>query len=369
MSTEVQANHLSTKPKQSNSFKGQNNYVLYKNARIIQKCLIYIIGLSAKLSDRNVLGSKEYFGQYGTITKLVINNNKGYVTKGVNGPTYSAYVAYSNSFEACLAILATDNFSINGNIIRSSFGTTKYCTYFLKGYDCPNPSCLFIHNFVSSDEIINKDDMVFDKNVFVQQQVLAMKIADVFNPEVKKKVAELQRIHQAILPHPLDIYNKDFTVEYQRKLIGEESLKSKIFNNNEYENYFGDQGAATSLQAREEKYKILAARQSSEVSNCSKLTNFNSFNESKDIKIKYSFNEGRDISKLSSSFSKKPKSRFPFVSEGDCGMNDTIEIPEIALEIVNSSLAYFNSFKRFFALCIGLSSTKYHNKSNWSDCI
>jgi CCR4-NOT transcription complex subunit 4 len=298
-----------------------------------------VIGLPPKLSDKSILGSKEFFGQYGKITKIVPNNNKGYITKGITGPTYSAYIAYSNPFEACVAILSTDNYSLNGHTIRSSFGTTKYCTYFLKGYECPNPNCLFIHNFVNSDEIINKDDMVFDKNVFVQQQVLAMRIADIFNPDIKKKMADFPKLPQSSLPHPNEIYSRDTILEQFKK--AEEVHDSKIFNKDEYEDYFGDKNDDFALKKKEkeEKYMKFAARQSSEVSNCSKNTTFASF-------------PGYDVKKFSS-FSKRNKSRFAFVLE-DPNEEVEVEVPDFLLELTNTSLAYYSRFKKFLEFKLNL---------------
>jgi CCR4-NOT transcription complex subunit 4 len=33
----------------------------------------------------------------------------------------------------------------DGKLIRASFGTTKYCSYFLRGNPCINKNCLFLH--------------------------------------------------------------------------------------------------------------------------------------------------------------------------------------------------------------------------------
>jgi hypothetical protein len=44
-------------------------------------------------------------GQYGKITKILVNNLKPYNESGVTGTSYSAYVTYSTSKEAALALL------------------------------------------------------------------------------------------------------------------------------------------------------------------------------------------------------------------------------------------------------------------------
>jgi len=71
------------------------------------------------------LGSFEYFGQYGKITKIIVNKNNAYNPTSINGPSYSAYLTFSNDIEASIAILAVDQFEIYDRTIRASYGTTK----------------------------------------------------------------------------------------------------------------------------------------------------------------------------------------------------------------------------------------------------
>ena len=108
-----------------------NTYNSLQQCRIIQKHLVYIIGLSINLINKDSqLKNFEYFGQYGKIVKLVTNKNKIYNSNGPNGPSYSCYVTYSNQKESSLAILALDNAIIDKHIIKASYGTTKYCLNF-----------------------------------------------------------------------------------------------------------------------------------------------------------------------------------------------------------------------------------------------
>jgi CCR4-NOT transcription complex subunit 4 len=100
-----------------------------------------------------ILSQKEYFGQYGKITRLVVNNTKAYA--GTNIPSYSAYVTYSTIQEAALAILAIDYTMHDDLLIRASFGSTKYCSHFLRNVECTNKDCLYYHYFVDEKDIIN----------------------------------------------------------------------------------------------------------------------------------------------------------------------------------------------------------------------
>jgi CCR4-NOT transcription complex subunit 4 len=111
--------------KHKSKIKSTQDYYEMADARIITKNLVYVIGLSTKLANKDLLQSKEYFGQYGTITKTVVNKNKAYNSNNPKGPSFSAYVTYSKPYEASIAILALDDVIIDDHLIRASFGTTK----------------------------------------------------------------------------------------------------------------------------------------------------------------------------------------------------------------------------------------------------
>ncbi len=98
----------------------------------------------------------EYFAQYGTVTKIVVNKNKAYNPNGPNGPSYSAYITYSTHQESSIAILTIDNTIVDDHLLRASFGTTKYCTYYLKGLECPNKDCLYLHFLADPKDIVNR---------------------------------------------------------------------------------------------------------------------------------------------------------------------------------------------------------------------
>jgi CCR4-NOT transcription complex subunit 4 len=96
----------------------------------------------------------DYFGQYGSIMKVVVNKNRAYNPEGPHGPSFSAYISYASAQEASLAILSVDNVEVDDHLIRASFGTTKYCTFFLKNCDCPNKECLYLHRMADEEDII-----------------------------------------------------------------------------------------------------------------------------------------------------------------------------------------------------------------------
>ena len=46
--------------------------------RVVQKNLVFVVGLSNRLADTEVLKRQEYFGKYGKILKVVINSSTSY---------------------------------------------------------------------------------------------------------------------------------------------------------------------------------------------------------------------------------------------------------------------------------------------------
>ena len=46
--------------------------------RVVQKNLVFVVGLSQRLADPEVLRKNEYFGKFGKIHKVVINHSTSY---------------------------------------------------------------------------------------------------------------------------------------------------------------------------------------------------------------------------------------------------------------------------------------------------
>ena len=48
------------------------------NVRVVQKNLVFVVGLSPHLADPEVLKKPDYFGKFGKIHKVVINHSTQY---------------------------------------------------------------------------------------------------------------------------------------------------------------------------------------------------------------------------------------------------------------------------------------------------
>ncbi|OBA25452.1 hypothetical protein HANVADRAFT_53921 [Hanseniaspora valbyensis NRRL Y-1626] len=126
--------------------------------RVIQKNLVYVIGVNPPPQAINhstglvntsemvhLLRNEKYFGQYGKVVKLVVNK----LSNSINS-SYGVYVTYSKKGEAAECISNLDGSFLDGKLVKAAYGTTKYCSSYLRGQTCPNPNCMFLHE--PSDE-------------------------------------------------------------------------------------------------------------------------------------------------------------------------------------------------------------------------
>jgi len=74
--------------------------------------LVYVIGLAPDIASEGTLKGLNYFGQYGKIEKIVLNTNNVY-NGGRGGPSYSAYMTFSNPRESANAILVSNQKYLN----------------------------------------------------------------------------------------------------------------------------------------------------------------------------------------------------------------------------------------------------------------
>lgn len=125
--------------------------------RVVQKNLVFVVGLPPRLADAEILKKHEYFGKYGKIHKVVINPSTTYA--GVQGPSASAYVTYVHNNDALRAIQSVNNITIDGRSIKTSLGTTKYCSHFMKNQSCPKPDCMYLHELGDSEASFTKEEM------------------------------------------------------------------------------------------------------------------------------------------------------------------------------------------------------------------
>lgn len=183
--------------------------------RIVQKNVVYVIGLTNKLAQKEILQTQKYFGQYGNITKVLTNKPKSYVKSSISSydNCNSSYIYYSKPNEAALAILAVDNFKLENSYLKTSFGRTKYCSNYLKGIDCLNKECFYLHKIAERDDIINADDSRF---LFQEHHIQAIKLSNILDENIKRKILndEAKIKGNFVFPRISSIYKKPFILEY-----------------------------------------------------------------------------------------------------------------------------------------------------------
>lgn len=196
------------------------------NIRIIKRNLVYMIGIDPKIAHKDILIRREYLGQYGKITKILVNSGKVYnPTNSTQGPSYSAYINYSLEQEAALAILSIDSSIYNGKQIKAAFGTTKYCAFYMKKIPCPNKECVYVHSIQDKSNIISKESSDF----YIEQHKIAIKVSDIGNNKVREMLYN-NRTEETIFPNPYSVYFKKNIVTQLKLDCGFEKSNSYISN-------------------------------------------------------------------------------------------------------------------------------------------
>lgn len=80
--------------------------------RVVQKNLVYVVGLSQKSSEEEFLRTlrgPQYFGQYGKITKIVVSKAKEGQNNTNNNNSIGVYVTFESREDAARCIAAVDN--------------------------------------------------------------------------------------------------------------------------------------------------------------------------------------------------------------------------------------------------------------------
>ncbi|PSN36341.1 hypothetical protein C0J52_16158 [Blattella germanica] len=168
------------------------------NVRVVQRNLVFVVGLPMRLADAEVLKKHEYFGKFGKIQKVVINQSTSYA--GSQGPSASAYVTYQKADDALRAIQAVNNIVVDGRTIRSSLGTTKYCSHFLKNQMCPKPDCMYLHELGDAEASFTKEEMQQGKH-----QEYEKKLHEQLLNVSKEKICLIKLYSRALLTLSLNV--------------------------------------------------------------------------------------------------------------------------------------------------------------------
>ncbi|KAI3928996.1 hypothetical protein MKX01_029525 [Papaver californicum] len=142
------------KPKSSDGRKNLSS------VRVIQRNLVYIIGIPSSLADEDLLQHKEYFGQYGKVMKISMSRNAGGSIQYSATNTCSVYITYSKEEDAVRCIQSVHGYVLEDKPLKACFGTTKYCHAWLRNTPCNNPDCLYLHEVGTQEDSFTKDEII-----------------------------------------------------------------------------------------------------------------------------------------------------------------------------------------------------------------
>ncbi|KAL4261880.1 Transcriptional repressor general negative regulator of transcription subunit 4 [Pleurotus pulmonarius] len=133
------------------------------NYRVVQRNVVYVVGIGPMFAKEELiptLRSHEYFGQYGKISKIVIVKR----TPSGGAPVVGLYITYHRREDAARCIAAVDGSPAPGSanrsdVMRASYGTTKYCMAFLRGGTCSDNSCMNLHEWGDEKDCFTKEDL------------------------------------------------------------------------------------------------------------------------------------------------------------------------------------------------------------------
>lgn len=290
---------------QPNTFFSQQEADILSKQRIIQKNLVHFKGFPNRLFKKELLCSYAYFGQYGTITKIILSNK---VDKETCRISNNAYITFSNSTQAAYAVLSVDSIKIDNMLVRAFFGTTKYCNHFLKNLKCfNNVHCMFLHCLADKNDIIDeKAKFGYSEHFKLAKEIIGFGSVNsqlfVLNNAIKQ---------DTILPNILTIYEKKHVI-----------MKTKNHNKfwkNEESNSFVDTN-------------------SNEANNSTSSSSRDSFLEN-DINCGICF-------KL---FTSKEVSRFNFVNR-NMKINDVPKSIQNSINELTARLAFFIQFNKIIPI-------------------
>ena len=124
---------------------------------------MYVVGLSPGIKEDEILNTlrgDKYFGQYGKIIKIVVSKGGKNGEVSANGqPSLGVYVTFAKKEDAARCIAAVNGSTNGDRVLRAQLGTTKYCSAYLRGENCTNKSCMFLHEPGENENSYSREDL------------------------------------------------------------------------------------------------------------------------------------------------------------------------------------------------------------------
>jgi CCR4-NOT transcription complex subunit 4 len=153
---------------------------------------VYVIGLSPALASEEVrpmqtILDPKYFGQYGNIVKCVVKRTSPY-KNCPQGVSFGCYITFSTELEAAKCIMVPATQAVSGFVydereLLATYGSTKYCVYFLKNIECSKAGCLYLHRYGQAGDVIAREDILKMKTIQPPDSILEQVRFDVMQPD------------------------------------------------------------------------------------------------------------------------------------------------------------------------------------------
>jgi CCR4-NOT transcription complex subunit 4 len=148
--------------------------------RVVQKNLVFVVGIAQRIADPEMLKKPEYFGKFGKIQKVVVN-------PCLQGSSAGAYITYYKSDDALRAIQSVNNVPFDGRTIKASLGTTKYCSHFMRNQQCPKSECMYLHHYGDPEASFTKEDMQLGKHQEYEKKLIEDFVQQTGTVNIKKQ--------------------------------------------------------------------------------------------------------------------------------------------------------------------------------------
>ncbi|KAL1594482.1 transcriptional repressor general negative regulator of transcription subunit 4 [Paraconiothyrium brasiliense] len=137
--------------------------------RVVQKNLVYVTGLTPTIREDRLLDTlrgPDYFGQYGKIIKIVVSKAR---ENAQHQQSVGVYVTFARKEDAAACIAAVDGSQNGDRTLRAQYGTTKYCSAYLRGEQCNNRNCMFLHEPGEDNDSFTRQDLSMMNSIQTQQ--------------------------------------------------------------------------------------------------------------------------------------------------------------------------------------------------------
>jgi hypothetical protein len=164
-------------------------------------------------------------------------------------------------------------------------------------------------------DIISREDLNSNKNIFMEQQLYAIKIGDIYNADIKKRLLVAKKVKSAF-PAGETIYSKDVV----REMDPARSTKAKK------KQYQEDNKTLTPVLLNQNKINTIPENKKQPSNETTSTSSKDDSTVLADIKI--------DTNEQCNIFNSKERSRFEFVRATTTDQHEAVEVPKFIKELI-----------------------------------